>query len=51
MHLGSMFIWNCNIALHVSEAFCLHLQEFESCFIKLGTCHSPEAATTVSKCS
>jgi len=27
MQLGSMFISNCNIALHVSEAFCIHLQE------------------------
>ena len=27
MQLGSMFICNCNIALHVSEAFCVHLQE------------------------
>ena len=27
MQLGSMFIGNCNIALHVSDAFCVHLQE------------------------
>ena len=27
MQLGSMFICNCNIALHVWDAFCLHLQE------------------------
>ena len=27
MQLGTMFICNCNIALHVSDAFCLHLQE------------------------
>jgi len=27
MQLGSMFICNCNIALHVSDAFCIHLQE------------------------
>jgi len=27
MHLGSMFICNCNIALHVSDAFYVHLQE------------------------
>ena len=27
MQLGSMFIWNCNIAVHVSDAFCVHLQE------------------------
>ena len=27
MQLGSMFICNCNIALHVSDAFRVHLQE------------------------
>ena len=27
MQLGSIFICNCNIALHVSDAFCFHLQE------------------------
>jgi len=27
MQLGSMFICNCNKALHVSDTFCLHLQE------------------------
>ena len=27
MQLGSMFISNCNIALHVSDIFCVHLQE------------------------
>ena len=27
MQLGSMFISNCNIALNVSEAFCVHPQE------------------------
>jgi len=27
MQLGSMFICNCNIALHVWDAFCVHLQE------------------------
>ena len=27
MQLGSMFICNCNIALHVLDAFCVHLQE------------------------
>ena len=25
MQLGNMFICNCNIALHVSDAFCVHL--------------------------
>ena len=27
MQLGSMFISNCNIILHVSDAFCVHPQE------------------------
>ena len=27
MQLGSMFICNYNIAVHVSDAFCIHLQE------------------------
>ena len=27
MKLGSMFISNCNKAVHVSDAFCVHLQE------------------------
>jgi len=27
MQLGSMFICNYNIAVHVSDAFCFHLQE------------------------
>ena len=28
MQLGSMFICNCNTALNVSDAFCVHLQEY-----------------------
>ena len=27
MQLGSMFFSNCNNTLHVSDAFCVHLQE------------------------
>ena len=27
MLLGSMFVCNCNIAVHVSDAICFHLQE------------------------
>ena len=27
MQLGSTFVCNCNIAVHVSDAFCVHLQE------------------------
>jgi len=26
MQLGSTFVCNCNIAVHVSDAFCVHLQ-------------------------
>ena len=28
MQLGSMFISNCNIALHVSDALCVHTQKY-----------------------
>ena len=45
MQLGSMFICNCNITLHVSDAICVHLQEH------LETVEAAEAASTVSKCS
>ena len=57
MQFSSMFICNCNMALHVSDAFCVHLQEhLETVVAASGewhaaACHSPEAATTVSKCS
>ena len=59
MQLGSKFICNCNIALHVSDAFCVHLQEhcgchrpWTPCWIPQPvSCHSPEAASTISKCS
>ena len=56
MQLGSMFISNCNNTLHVSDAFCFRSAEA----IDLGrsywilhpvSCNTPEAATTVSKCS
>ena len=59
MQLGSMFISNCNNTLHVSDAFCVHPQEHLKA-IDLGrpywilhhvSCHTPEAATTVFKCS
>ena len=82
MQLGSMFICNCNIAVHVSDAFCVHLHEhleiveaassewhetgwgiqqgvqgrchrpLTPCWIPHPiSCHSPEAASTISKCS
>ena len=47
-----MFISNCNNALHVSDAFCFHPQEhLETVVAASGVCHTPEAGTTVSKCS
>ena len=66
MQLGSMFISNCNNTLHVSDAFCVHPQEHLKTVITasgvwhaarymltlyLAACHTPEAATTVFKCS
>jgi len=59
MHLGSMFISNCNNALHVSDAFCVHPQvdgfRHQPWTPLLDTssvsCHTPEAVTTVFKCS
>ena len=60
MQLGSMFICNCNIAVHISDAFCVHLQEHletvetdsgEWHALYIAAYHSPEAASTVSKSS
>ena len=35
MQLGSMFISNCNITLHVSDASCLHPQEHLKTVVEL----------------
>ena len=67
MQLRSMFISNCNNTLHVSDAFCVHPQEHLETVVTLSaeaidlgrpywilhpvSCHAPEAAITVSKCS
>ena len=58
MQLGSMFISNCNITLHVLDAFCVHPQEYLKTVVAASgvwlhpiSCHTPEAATTVFKCS
>ena len=64
MQLGSMLISNCNITLHVSDAFCVHPQEHLKTVVAEDidlrrpywilhpvSCHTPEAATTVFKCS
>ena len=57
MQLGSMFISNCDITLHVSDAFCFRTSAEA---IDLGrpywifhpvSCHTPDAVTTVFKCS
>ena len=50
MQLGSMFISNCNNALHVSDAFASILRS-TYWILHPVSCHKPEAATTVSKCS
>ena len=46
MQLGSMFISNCNNAVHVSDAFCVHPQEHLKTVVTIS-----EAVTTVFKCS
>ena len=57
MQLGSMFISNCNNTLHVSDA---SMASARAEAIDLGrpywilhpvSCHTPEAVTTVFKCS
>ena len=40
MQLGSMFISNCNNAVHVSDAFCVHPQEhLKTVVTASGVCH------------
>ena len=61
MQLGSMFISNCNNTLHVSDAFLRPSSGALSAeAIDLGrpylvlhpvSCHTPEAVTTIFKCS
>jgi hypothetical protein len=41
MQLGSMFISNCNNNLHVSDAFCVHPQEYLKTVVAAsGVCHA-----------
>jgi hypothetical protein len=41
MQFGSMFISNCNITLHVSDAFCVHPQEhLKTVVTASGVCHA-----------
>jgi hypothetical protein len=63
MQLGSMIISNCNNTLHVSGAICVHPQEHlktsaedidlgrSYCILHPISCQTPEAVTTVFKCS
>jgi len=51
MQLDSMFISNCNNTLHVSDAFCVLYMHLFMLALYLAACHTPEAATTVFKCS
>jgi hypothetical protein len=38
MHLGSMFISNCNNTLHVSDAICVHPQEHLKTVVTVKLC-------------
>jgi len=53
MQLGSMFVSNCNNALHVSDAFSAEAIDFGRPYWILHpvSCRTPEAVTTVFKCS
>jgi hypothetical protein len=51
MHLGSMFISNCNISLHVSDAFCVHPQEYLKIVAAAsGVCHAASYKANITKC-
>ena len=51
MQLGSMFISNCNNALHVSNAFCIHLQEhLESVVAASGVRHAARYKANINRC-
>ena len=53
MQLDSMLISNCNNTLHVSDALSAEAIDLGHPYWILHpvSCHAPEAATTVSKCS
>jgi hypothetical protein len=51
MQLGSMFISNCNITLHVSDALCLHPQEYLKTVVAAsGACHAASYKADINKC-
>jgi hypothetical protein len=51
MQIGSMFISNCNNTLHVSDAFCVHPQEYlKTAAAASGVCHAARYKANINKC-
>jgi hypothetical protein len=51
MQLGSMFISNCNITLHVSDVICVHPQEYLKTVVTAsGVCHAASYKANINKC-
>ena len=51
MQLGSMFISNCNNALHVSDAFCVHPQEhLKTVVAASGVWHAARYKANINSC-
>jgi hypothetical protein len=47
MQLGSRFISNCNITLHVSDAFCVHPQEYLKTVVTVVTQKASETCRVI----
>ena len=51
MQLGSMFINNCNITPHVSNAFCVHPQEhLKTAVAASGVRHAARYKANINRC-
>jgi hypothetical protein len=51
MQLGSMFISNGNITLHVSDAFCIHPQEYlKTAIAASGLWYAASYKANINKC-
>ena len=51
MQLGSMLIRNCNNALHVSDAFCVHPQEdLKTVVSASGVLHASRYKANINRC-
>jgi hypothetical protein len=51
MQLDSMFISNCNITLHVSDAICVHHHEYIKTVVEAsGVCHAASYKVNINKC-